>query len=161
MSKQTYELCPVMQVKLGNRPFEYQVLKAIFEGLAEFGKLKAFPEHPSNWGFVPRVTIARALGFPRLTKSLSRRIRRAFLWLEKLGYLGHHDVNVPGKKWGATRFILALFVYRVVQKAVAVLGPVFSKDSKASSRTPRLAPAGWRPPEWMSKRSALAAGFAG
>lgn len=160
MQTKNHELSPMIRVRLANRLFEYKILKAIFQGLAEFGKLKAFPEHPTNWGFVNRAKIARLAGYPRMTKKLSRNIRKAFLWLEDHGFLAHFDVNKPGAKYGATRFILALFVFRLVCRIDPVLRTVFSKESKDTSRTVALAPAGWTPPAWLRSVSPLAAGFA-
>lgn len=160
MKKKSYELSPMIRVRLMNRQFEYKILKAIFQGLAEFGKLKAFPEHPTNWGFVNRTRIAKLAGYPRMTKKLSRNIRRAFLWLEEHEFLAHFDVNKPGKAWGATRFILALFVFRLAVRMEPMARTVFSKESMDTSRTETLLPPGWKPPAWLVKISPLAAAHA-
>lgn len=96
------------------------------------------------------------MGHNIVSKSLSRKIRAAFLWLEEHGYLRHADVNEPGKKLGATRFLLAFWMLKLIETARGVSSRTES-ESKAFSRTPRLAPVGWKPPSW----SPLAAGFAG
>lgn len=143
---------PVVHVKLLSRPFEYQVLRAIFSHENQCKSLLKLPDHPTTWGWASRQEIASRMGHNIVSKSLSRKIRKAFLWLEEHGYLRHTDVNEPGKKLGATRFLLAFWMLKLIETARGVSSR--TSEVKVSSRTPRLAPDGWKPPSW----SPLAAG---
>lgn len=155
MPKRQYEIHPMIRVKLINRHFELLVLRAIFAQENECRSLFKLPEHPTTWGWVSRTEIASRMGFPTLTKTLSRKIRKAFVWLTICGYLKYWDVNQPGNCNGATRFLLAFFIMRLVTltHAGVLLG---HPKSKAVSRTVAVAPPGWKPPGWMAGRLALA-----
>ena len=128
----SYEFRPMVSFKLMNRQFELSVLRAIFDHESNCKSLMGLPGHPSTWGWAARSTLARRMGHGPMSKSVSRKIRRAFLWLEDRGYLKHVDVNQVGDKHGATRFLVAFWVFRVVAQAREVV----SKAFEAFSRTP-------------------------
>lgn len=129
-----FEFRPMMLYKLNNRLFDWKVLKAIFDHEQECGSILAFAEHPTSWGWATRNEIAKRMGYGRCSKVLSVKIRDSFLWLEEHGLLKHADVNVPGKKYGATRFLIAFLVFRAVSQIRAVV----SKESKDTSRNDAL-----------------------
>lgn len=165
MSKQTrqFELRPMVRFKLTNRIFEFEVLRAILEIENDHGSVLGLPGHPTTWGWGPREDLARIMKFPELTKSLSRKIRRAFLWLESIRILRHQDVNEPGQKNGATRFLLAFWVFRIVSDLAAPMARVFSKAVLEVSRTVATwkPPDGWKIPAGLVKSSPLVARVVG
>lgn len=149
LSKPKYNMLPVVHVKLLSRPFEHQVLKAIFNAENDNRSLLKLRKHPTTWGWASRWEIAHRMGFSvgtradkhPISKSLSRKIRRAFLWLSEKGYLKYHDVNKPGMNpknlEGATRFLLAFWMLKVVADAIA--GTLLGLKATAlmdTSRTP-------------------------
>lgn len=130
-----YQLRPMVARKLDNRLFDLSVLKAIFAHETEHKSLIKLPEHPSTWGWASREEIAKRMGYSTMSKTLSRKIRDSFLWLEEQGYLKHFDVNAVGNKRGATRFLIVFWVFRFVAQARRV----FSRTkAKATSRTPEI-----------------------
>lgn len=128
-----YEMRPMVGFKLLNRQFDKAVLRAIFEHESECKSLVKLPKHPSTWGWASRSELAKRMGFTNMDKTLSRKIRKSFLWLEEQGYLKHHDINQPGKKNGATRFLIVFWVFRVMATAIKDFSR--TKEVKAFSRT--------------------------
>ncbi len=154
MSKPNYQMHPVVQKKLLGRLLEYAVLKAIFAHQNDCKSLVKLPKHPSTWGWVVRAEIARRMGFITLTKTLSRKIRKAFIWLEEKGYLKHFDVNKVGNLCGATRFLIAFWI--LVERALPDPGVLLGhRQSKATSRTFAITPKNWVPDPRMAKWSSL------
>lgn len=144
-NQNSFEFRPMVRFKLANRDFDRRVLKAIFDQENENHSLLKLPGRPSTWGWASRWDIAHRMGFnvgtkkePRLSKSISRKIRKAFLWLEDKGYLKHADVNKSGMDknhlTGATRFLLAFWLFRIVTAVGRVVSKTLNK--KATSRTP-------------------------
>lgn len=127
-----YEIRPMVGFKLLNRQFEKSVLQAIFQHESECKSLVKLPKHPSTWGWASRVEIAKRMGYKSCNKTLSRKIRAAFLWLEEQGYLKYYDINEPGRENGATRFLIVFWVFRILDTTIQV----FSRtQSKETSRT--------------------------
>lgn len=156
VAKPTYQMHPVVQKKLLGRLLEYAVLKAIFEHQNSCKSLMKLPKHPSTWGWVVRAEIAHRMGFRECNKTLSRKIRKSFLWLEEKGYLKHFDVNKVGNNKGATRFLIAFWILKVVVEAAAgVLLGLKPKDLRDTSRTFAITPKDWKPDPGMAQWSRL------
>lgn len=132
-----HEFRPMVIYKLNNRSFELSVLRAIFEHESECESLVKMPAHPSSWGWASRSEIAKRIGHKHISKSLSRKIRKAFLWLEDHDYLKHADINEPGMNpddaHGATRFLIAYWVFKALDLTRRVVSKAFQETSRTLS----------------------------
>ena len=146
-----YRLQRAVYIRLLNRGFEQRVLQAIFDHEKEHRSLMAFPNHPIGWGWVSRKEIARRAGYPECPKTLSRKIRQALIWLPGEGYIRFKDVNIPGKKHGATRFLILFRFIQVINRLVENSKRGLSRTLRKimeTSRTKKLErPPGWKPPD--------------
>lgn len=127
-----FEFSPMVTYKLLNRTFDLNVLRAIFTIQNQRGSLIGLPAHPTSWGWASRRDIARLMGHRVLTKSLSRKIYRAMVWLTAKGYLRFKSINTPGNFRCATLFLIAYWVFRQASESMRVV----CNEVKALCRTP-------------------------